>query len=715
MSKLNFHFNLDLTYGRYSAKELLKKTAKKAARGDFTYKGQSFSKLTKKTGRVLAKKGPIGLYRHTLRFLKQTSSQSVVFPNGLVSSVNHDEIRDWYQNHAKPVTVVVPSYNDVLLLKQLLESLDASVFAKPVKVLIVDDYCQEENKKELAKLTEGRDYVEIIYRKQNGGFAKAVNTGLKKALELGHDVVLLNSDIIAHDPHWLAGLQYGAYVFDPKAGVVGAKLLYEDGRIQWAGGHRNPGAPEWFDHYYRFQPENCGPANVPYHVIYCTGACAYIKLKVLKKVGLMDESMPFASEDVDYGIRVWEAGYRVLHFPASVLTHAESVSRPKQKKEIQKQREKESIQAFWKKWGDWFDKRNVRDKDGKIRIIFVLQTTGASGGIKIVFEHANRLIDRGFNVEVWSLDELQKTWVCKAQHRNFENYQEMQDALSGEEAIKVATWWETAYPVWMSSVRKGIPVNFIQEVETWFYPDDPRAQNTVIASYRKEFRNMTTSIYNYEELKKIDVPAERIPCGIDTELFHPLDNVEREDDVLVALGRSFFQKNFKFTFNAWKELGEKRPRMWLFGFEKEMEDWDEKITYYVSPSEEGVNELYNQGTAFVQTSRHEGFSLPPLEAMAAGIPTILTDSHGNRDYTQPDKNCIMVEQDNVPELVAAYKKLFGDKKLQAKLRANGLKTAQEYDWSVVMDRVQAFYEDVADNSERVEYIEKVVKDGPQAA
>ena len=35
---------------------------------------------------------------------------------------------------------------------------------------------------------------------------------------------------------------------------------------------------------------------------------------------------------------------------------------------------------------------------------------------------------------------------------------------------------------------------------------------------------------------------------------------------------------------------------------------------------------------FVQTSRHEGFCLPPLEAMAAGAPVVCTDAHGNRDF-----------------------------------------------------------------------------------
>jgi GT2 family glycosyltransferase len=90
------------------------------------------------------------------------------------------------------------------------------------------------------------------------------------------DVILLNSDIIAHE-NWLESLCYGAYGYTENVGIVGPMLLYPDGRIQSAGSHRNTESTEYFDHYYRFKDKNYGPANIPYKCMGVTGAVMYIK------------------------------------------------------------------------------------------------------------------------------------------------------------------------------------------------------------------------------------------------------------------------------------------------------------------------------------------------------------------------------------------------------------------------------------------------------
>lgn len=673
-----------------------KRATKKVLKGGLknVYKGKSAPRAmidATKYGFRVGPKAFVKRIKQEIVSIDKRVGNNLVFPNGLVTGVDMGAILGWYKGHARPVSVVIPSYNDLEVLIPCIESIKATTDPKKVKVIIVDDYCEEDNRKKLKKLED--DQVKVVFREKNGGFAKAVNTGLAAA-NAKHDVVLMNSDIVAHE-NWLEALQYGAYEFGVDTGIVGPKLLYPDGRIQSAGSYRNTEAPEWFDHYYRFQDANYGPANIPQYCIGVTGACMYIKREFLSYVGVLDENYQFAFEDVDWCLRGWEAGYRSLYFPAATLTHVESATRAKNKTISEK--EKQSVKYFWDKWGDWFDKRNVRDEDGKIRIIFVLQTMGLSGGIRIVFEHAERLAERGYSVEVWGLDKHAPTWDMheNMKIRTFKNYERLTTALTKEDAIKVATWWETAFPVWLASVQKGIPVYFIQEFESWFYPDDVVAQASVVSCYRKEFKNMTTSQYNLDEIRSIGLNATAIPCGYDDTTYKSLNGVKRESDKMLALGRTFFQKNFEFTFKGWKALGDKRPTLWLFGTEPEMAKLDSKIQYITKPSNAEANELYNKATVFVQTSRHEGFSLPPLEAMAAGCPVITTDSHGNRDFCFDGKNCIIVEHDDVEALAKAIKKLFGDPALRQRLSKQGLATAKKYRWGVIMDKVDKFYKDLA--------------------
>ncbi|OGL36087.1 hypothetical protein A3F05_00310, partial [Candidatus Saccharibacteria bacterium RIFCSPHIGHO2_12_FULL_47_17] len=391
----------------------------------------------------------------------------------------------------------------------------------------------------------------------------------------------------------------------------------------------------------------------------------------------------------------WEAGYRTLYFPSAVLTHHEGVVRAKHKTISDK--EKQSLEYFWRKWKPWFDERNVSNGAGQRRIIFVLQTFGLSGGIKNIFEQANRLALRNFAIEIWGLDRDQPAWDLSEaiKIRTFKNYERLTQALSNEEAIKVATWWETAFPVWLASVRKGIPVYMISEFETWFYPNDVLAQSMVVSCYRKEFRNLTISSYNKEELQAIGLPATLLPCGYDDKTYKPLKDVARLDNVLLAVGRGFFQKNFGMTLKGWKLLGEQRPDMWLYGAEPQMAKLDKKITYFKKPTNQAVNKLYNQATMFVQTSRHEGFALPILEAMAAGCPVICTDAHGNRDFSLAGKNCLMVDHDDKEALAAAIKKLQGSKNLRQRLGNEGLKTARKFRLDAIMRIAEKFYREVA--------------------
>jgi GT2 family glycosyltransferase/glycosyltransferase involved in cell wall biosynthesis len=592
------------------------------------------------------------------------------------------QARRWYRDNWHPVTIVIPSYGPPETTIETVRSLRRTCDPARVRVVVADDASPPPHGERLRAALDGQ--ADVILAGENAGFAANANRGMRAAPE-GDDVVLLNSDVIAL-PGWLEALQHAAYGADVVA-IAGPKLLYPDRTIQSAGSVRNPGAPEWFDHRYRFKAARHPPANLGGPTLAMTGACLYVKREAIDRIGLLDERYAMGYEDVDWCLRAWEAGMQVVYDPRATLIHHESKTRGTE----QGTRELESQRAFWDRWGDWFDAREVRAPDGALRIVYVTEDTGVGGGHRVVFEHLNGLAARGHECELYSLDGPPDWFDLRVPVRRFDHYDELVAALAEVDAIKVATWWNTAAPVWGASVRRGIAVNLVQDIETSYYPDHPEAQAAVLNSYREDFRYLTTSTWVADRLRELDRSPTIVPPGVDLDTFREL-GVAREERVLLSLGRTHPLKNFDLTVDAWRSMGEGRPELWLFGIEPELAE-PLGARYFTAPSDAEVNELLNRATALVQTSRHEGFCLPLLEAMAAGAPVVCTDAHGNRDFCRDGENCLMAADDPA-SVGAALERLFGDAELRARLAEEGRRTAAAYGWERRIDELERFFESV---------------------
>ena len=232
----------------------------------------------------------------------------------------------------------------------------------------------------------------------------------------------------------------------------------------------------------------------------------------------------------------------------------------------------------------------------------------------------------------------------------------------------------------------------MQDIETSYYADDPGVHAAVLSTYRPEFHVVTTSQWVADELRKLGVSPVSVPPGLDLDRFTPLGR-ERHPGAVLALGRTNPLKNFPLTAEAYRRLPAPRPELWLFGIEPELAA-PLGAHYHVAPSDAEINELFNTATVFVQTSRHEGFCLPVLEAMATGLPVVCTDAHGNRDFCRDGENCLMPAAD--PDAVAAaIARVLGDPDLRARLSAAGRETAAANDWARRLDELERFFEGVA--------------------
>jgi GT2 family glycosyltransferase/glycosyltransferase involved in cell wall biosynthesis len=639
----------------------------------------------------------------------------------------------WYREHGRAVDIVIPSYRDAERVRALVRSIGKTCKQGMARVIVSDDHSGPEH---LAALRAIGGVEIVVEAERNGGFAANVNRGLRETDGV-RDVVVLNSDVEAL-PGWLECLQYAARERHPYAGIVGAQLQYPDGRIQFGGTVRNRDQPKWFDHRYRFKPSDWGPAGRPSPALAVTGACMYVRRDVIERIGLLDERYAMAYEDVDWCLRAWRAGFGVLYFPAARLVHHESVTRGA----VQGEPELASQRAFWERWSAFFDERSVwaqppgdcdsqpaggreahadaprdgdpqpaRPRDPRLRIAYATEGTGVGGGHRDIFEHLNRLAARGHDVSLYTLEEPPEWFPLTVPVRTFADYDALAAGLAELEAIKVATWWMTAGPVFRASVVRGLPVYFVQDIETSYYPDHEHARHAVLDSYRPEFRYMTISEWNRAQLRELGLDAELIPPGIDLDTFRARPEVARREDMVLALGRANPLKNLPLTVAAWKALGGRaagarvgnggRPELCLFGVEPELARRGgiaaaDGVRYVSSPDDERVGELFSEATVFVQTSVHEGFALPPLEAMATGAAVVCTDAHGNRDFCVDGVNCLMPEP-RAAAVSAAIARLLSDPELRARLGQAGVETAREYAWERRIDALEAFMLRVAES------------------
>ncbi|MFZ0384597.1 MAG: glycosyltransferase [Solirubrobacteraceae bacterium] len=621
------------------------------------------------------------LYRTVVFPLRLTPLDRVLALGDAPGGGTVEAIR-WYRTHGRPVTIVIPSYRDAPLVRRLISAIARTTPRDRVRIVVADDASGPEHVAALRSIGG----IEVIEGQRNAGFSANVNRGLRAAAG-DSDVVLLNSDVVPRRG-WLAALQRAATA-RPEIGIATAKLLYPTNRIQYAGTIRNPRAPEWFDHRYRGKPADWGPANVPGPTLAATGACMYLRRDALERIGLFDERYPMGYEDVDYGLRAWEAGLEVAYVPAACLHHLESATRGT----VQGERELESQRVFWQRWSPFFAPRPVSGPDGRLRIVYVTESTIVGGGHRVVFEHLNGLHDRGHDAQLWTLTPAPDWFELRCPVRTFEGYEELVRALAPLAAIKVATWWRTAAPVWRASVVHGAPAYFVQDIETSYYRDSPTARYAVLDSYRPEFSYLTTSSWNRDRLGQLALESELVSPGVDHGTFRPLAGERRRTDMVLALGRSEPIKNLSLTLAAWRALPAPRPELVLFGSEPELAT-EPGVRYVPNPTDAQVNELLNATTVFLQTSEHEGFCLPILEAMATGAPVVCTDAGGNRDFCVDGDNCAMPAAE-VDSVAAALGRLLSSAPLRERLGQGGIETAARYGWEPRLDAVDRFMRELA--------------------
>jgi len=250
------------------------------------------------------------------------------------------------------VSIVIPVYNKWVYTATCLRSLLEVKGKYTFEVIVVDDQSSDETAERLAAI----DGLIHLRNEQNLGFVGSCNRGARHAR--GDYLVLLNNDTRVLDG-WLDEL-IDTFAREPKAGLVGARLVYPDGSLQESGGIVFNDGSGW--NYGRGRQADNPEYLFLREADYCSGACIALKTKYFHEIGAFDERYaPAYYEDTDLAFRVRESGFKVLVQPLSAIIHFEGVTSGTDTSSGAKQYQLVNQKKFVERWAD-----ALKSQPGKI-------------------------------------------------------------------------------------------------------------------------------------------------------------------------------------------------------------------------------------------------------------------------------------------------------------------------------------------------------------
>ena len=215
------------------------------------------------------------------------------------------------------VSIIIPVFNQFRFTQACLASLQEHHGTERFEVIVVDDGSTDASTEAIPQMPG----VIYLRNKTNCGFVASCNRGAAAAR--GNYLVFLNNDTLV-EPGWLTAL-LETFAEESRAGIVGSKLVYPDGRLQEAGGIIWRDASGW--NYGKFDDPEKPEYNYLREVDYCSAAALMIPKSLFASVGGFDSRYaPAYYEDTDLSFKVRQAGYKVLFQPLSEVIHYEGAT-----------------------------------------------------------------------------------------------------------------------------------------------------------------------------------------------------------------------------------------------------------------------------------------------------------------------------------------------------------------------------------------------------
>ena len=342
-----------------------------------------------------------------------------------------------------------------------------------------------------------------------------------------------------------------------------------------------------------------------------------------------------------------------------------------------------------------------------MRVVFILPGPQVylSGGVKVIFEYANRLANRGYNITVvfWcdtpkghlsslplplfakkNLNIIRSyyhpRWFSLDSRINKKCVYSIDDRSIPDSDWVFATTVLTAEPVASLSKSKGRKGYVIQGFENWDVPDE-----VVRKSYKLGLANVVVSSWLKGIIEK-EAPGSSflISNPVDSGFFN--EGIERRKNRVSVLYHENPVKGFEDAYKALQITKEIIPDLNVEAFgiysrPNYLPDW---LNYTRNASTEVLRKIYSSSQAYICASKGDGFGLTGLEALACGTALISTNYRGVREYAIDGNNALLSPVSSPEQLAENLVKVLKDSDLRERLGTSGERAASGRSWDIAV-------------------------------
>jgi Glycosyl transferases group 1 len=327
-----------------------------------------------------------------------------------------------------------------------------------------------------------------------------------------------------------------------------------------------------------------------------------------------------------------------------------------------------------------------------LNLAYLVEDTEMSGGVRVQLAQADALIARGHRVRMVTKG-LPLTWrPSRAEWVYVDDFLEY-DA-SGDDFV-IGTYFTTVGPAWQITGGKRM-VHLCQGYEGSFSVYDEH-KDLIVAAYSLPAPKLVVSKSLIPICRQFTDDVTFIGQVVEDEFYRPVTPREHEPLRVLLSGQSQgSMKGIREGYGAvaharWfhQKLDLIRVSPWAPSREEPLETVQE---FHVGLTAAEMTRLMHSCDVLIAPNhRQEGFGLPAAEAMASGIPCVLTTIPSYLSFDETHDYALFAPEENAIELGEKLIELLSDADLRARLRERGREVAGQWRVEHVADRLEAFF------------------------